>query len=76
MANTIRSLLSSVSIRLTAAQRTAMETRLSALESLYGPLAAQWPALTPAQRAQVLEHSPLLARLLKLLRPFCQEERW
>ena len=58
------------SIKLTAAQRTQQTQALDRLATWLAPLAGVWPSLRPAQRAAVLAHSPVLARLLALTEVF------
>ena len=57
------------SIKLTPGKLKQIKSAMVLLDTHYGAALAAWPKLTAAQREEVLQHSPLLARLAELTRP-------
>ncbi len=64
-----RSTKRSVSVRLTPGKQKQLDGALTLIREHYGDTLAAWHELTDEQRAEVLAHSPLLAKLVELLRP-------
>ena len=62
--------------KLTPGKARQIEGVLALLEQHYGQVLEAWPSLTGEQRQEVLAHSPLLARLIMLARPWEEGERW
>jgi hypothetical protein len=58
------------SIKLTPGKVTQLKVDIADLRATYGALAGDWGSLSPAQRAAVLRHSPMLAELVELVTPF------
>ena len=57
------------SIKLTPGKLKQIKSAIALLDAHYDVAIAAWPELTAAQREEVLQHSPLLARLAELTRP-------
>ena len=55
-----------LSIKLSKGQEKQIADALGVMAAVYGPLLAQWRALSAKERAEVLAHSPLLARAVAL----------
>ncbi len=55
-----------VSIALPPALRAQLQGQLITLEQHVGKILDVWPQLTPRQRSALLEHSPILARIVAL----------
>jgi len=64
-----RSAKRSVSVRLTPGKQKQLDGAVALIREHYGATLAAWHELTDEQRAEVLAHSPLLAKLVELLRP-------
>ena len=58
------------SLKLTPGRSKQLLTALDTLAPHVDAAAEVWPQLTPEQRDKLLEHSPVLARLLSLARRF------
>ena len=58
-----------VSIRLVSGKQKQLDSAVALIREHYGATLAVWHELTDEQRAEVLAHSPLLAKLVELLRP-------
>jgi len=57
------------SVLLTPGKQKQLDGALTLIRDHYGATLAAWHELTDEQRAEVLAHSPLLAKLVELLRP-------
>lgn len=64
-----RSAKRSVSVRLTPGKQKQLDSAVTLIREHYGATLAAWHELTDERRAEVLAHSPLLAKLAELLRP-------
>lgn len=71
-----RSSKRTVSCKMTPSKAKQLESAIALLAEYYAPVLAAWPDLTPEQRAQVLAHSPILARLVEIVRPIAEADRW
>lgn len=58
-----------VSIKPTPGKQKQLDSAVTLIRDHYGATLAVWRELTDEQRAEVLAHSPLLAKLVELLRP-------
>lgn len=58
------------SIKIDAVRAKALEAALDALAAHIAPAAEVWPQLTPAQRQDVLTHSPVLTSLIAMTEIF------
>ncbi len=65
-----------VSCKLTPGKAKQVQSALDLLAQHYAPVLAAWGSLTPEQRAQALAHSPVLARLVEMVRPVVEAEAW
>ena len=57
------------SIKVNAGQASKLEKALDDLEAHHGEFIAAWPQYTEQQRRDVLEHSPIFARLTAMTDP-------
>ena len=64
------------SIRITAANEQPLQRAQEWLEAHYDDLAADWAAIPPEKREEILAHSPLLARCIEFWRQFVEVEPW
>jgi len=64
-----------LTIKIPPGKAKQFEAALVLLEAQYVALGQAWPQLTKAQRAAILEHSPLLARIVAIARPIVEAER-
>ena len=64
------------SIRLNEAKAKKLTGYLDEIEAHYRPIIEAWPSLTSEQRQAVLVHSPILSRLVALVRPVLEGESW
>ncbi len=65
-----------VSCKLTPGKVRQVESAVALLAEHYAPVLAAWGSLTSEQRVQALAHSPILARLVEMVRPVVEGERW
>ncbi len=65
-----------VSCKLTPGKAKQLESAVALLAEHYAPVLGAWASLTLEQRAQALAHSPLLARLVEMVRPIVEAEAW
>ena len=54
-----------VSAKMSAAVKATLDAAMKKLDQHYGAVLAEWPNVTPEQKRQFLEHSPVLAGLLE-----------
>lgn len=59
-----------VSVKIASKDKPKITNAISVVETHLGLIAPVWAQLTDEQRRQVLEHSPLLSRVLQAVAPF------
>lgn len=62
-------------LRIPPGEIVATNQALTRVEAHVAKIAPYWSALTAAQRADLLAHSPVLTRIIALARPFLDEGR-
>lgn len=63
---------SSKSIKLTDKQKTDLTAAVNLIENHLNVLAPTFLAMPPSRRAAVLEHSPILRRIIALVQPYVE----